>query len=113
MRERKKGEKTTIMRVKKDLEKFLLALPELEPQEFIGVAKLLGVKLLKNGEPKEFEDLLEESIQRFEVLKSKQRKTLLGLLKKIHKENLEEKKNIGSGRSSKTLISEVKNGTEN
>ncbi len=112
MREKEKGEQKT-MRLKKDLEKFLLALPELQPEEFLGVARLLKIKLVKDGEPKELSDLFEESIRRFEVLKSKERKTLLKLLEKIHQENLEEKKNVEGGRSSKTLISEVKNGTQN
>ena len=78
------------MRLKKDLENFLTAIPKLEPVEFIGIVRLLGVKLFQeSGEPKDFSDLLEEAIEKFQAIKRKGRREILRLLKNVEKETLE------------------------
>ena len=41
-------------------ENFLQQLTHLDPIQFIGVAKILGIEVIKNEEPIPFEDLIEQ-----------------------------------------------------
>ena len=61
-------------------------LQELEAIEFIGLSKLLGVKLLDEKEPRDFYVLLHDCLERFEQLSRKKRKEILKILKEAKKE---------------------------
>ena len=65
---------------------FLSLLQELEAIEFIGLSKLLGVKLLDEKEPRDFYILLHDCLERFEQLSRKKRKEILKILKEAKKE---------------------------
>ena len=65
---------------------FLSLLQELEAIEFIGLSKLLGVKLLDEKEPRDFYVLLHDCLERFEQLSRKKRKEILKILKEAEKE---------------------------
>lgn len=65
---------------------FLSLLQELEAIEFIGLSKLLGVKLLDEKEPRDFYVLLHDCLERFEQLSRKKRKEILKILKEAKKE---------------------------
>ena len=65
---------------------FLSLLQELEAIEFIGLSKLLGVKLLDEKEPRDFYILLHDCLERFEQLSRKKRKEILKILKEARKE---------------------------
>ena len=65
---------------------FLSLLRELEAIEFIGLSKLLGVKLLDEKEPRDFYVLLHDCLERFEQLSRKKRKEILKILKEAKKE---------------------------
>lgn len=65
---------------------FLSLLQELEAIEFIGLSKLLGVKLLDEKEPRDFYVLLHDCLECFEQLSRKKRKEILKILKEAKKE---------------------------
>jgi hypothetical protein len=62
-------------------EEFTIGLSKLEAVEFIGVCKVLGVALVKdNDEPREFRELLLDSISSFSALNRKQKRDLVKLV---------------------------------
>ena len=62
-------------------EEFTIGLSKLEAVEFIGVCKVLGVVLVKdNDEPREFRELLLDSISKFSALNRKQKRDLVKLV---------------------------------
>lgn len=99
------------MGFKHDYKVFIEFLPELEPQEFIGVLKLLGVKLFQEEEPRSPGDLIQDAFEKFEGLKRKERKTLMKLFKEIKKENVEEKTLVARGHQKRSSEENI-NGTE-
>jgi hypothetical protein len=72
----------------KDEKKFLQRLTKLSPEEFIGLAKLLNIKMsvidAESGEYaiREAEDIINDMVGSFKHLKHKERKAVLGLMKK-------------------------------
>lgn len=71
---------------------FLLLLQQLEAIEFIGISKLLGVRLLDDKEPRDFYILLHDCLEHFEELSRKKRKEILKILKEAKKEREKERK---------------------
>lgn len=71
---------------------FLLLLQQLEAIEFIGISKLLGVRLLDDKEPRDFYILLHDCLEYFEELSRKKRKEILKILKEAKKEREKERK---------------------
>lgn len=72
---------------------FLELVQWLEPVEFIGLAKLLGVPIIDSeGKEKDFLLILSELVKKFEGLKRKKRRELLKVLQEVKKENLKGKK---------------------
>lgn len=76
-----------IKRLEKDFEEFLDMIVKLEPNEWLGVARILDVKveLLRETdnkiEPRSAEDIFEEMLDKFLALNKKRRKTLLNLMR--------------------------------
>lgn len=71
---------------------FLLLLQQLEAIEFIGISKLLDVRLLDDKEPRDFYILLHDCLEHFEGLSRKKRKEILKILKEAKKEKEKEGK---------------------
>lgn len=69
----------------KQINEFIYAIPKLEPQEFIGLARLLGVELMNEDEPREFEDILEDVLENFTKANRKRRKEFITLLRSVTK----------------------------
>ena len=62
--------------------KFLKHLTKLEPIEFAGIAKFLGVPIIDNDKkPRDFVDILSDVMAKFEALNRKMKKELLKLVK--------------------------------
>ena len=64
------------------MEKFLTQLSKLEPMEFIGVAHLCGARLLQedNKTSRDFADILEDILDKYETLNRKKRRELKKIL---------------------------------
>lgn len=62
-------------------EKLMLEISKLDAVTFLGLCKLLGVSIVKEKEPKQFADLLEEVMQRFDVLGRPMKKEILGVVR--------------------------------
>ena len=62
-------------------EKLMLEISKLDAVTFLGLCKLLGVSIVKEIEPKQFADLLEEVMQRFDVLGRPMKKEILGVVR--------------------------------
>lgn len=75
---------------------FLSLLQQLEAIEFIGISKLLGVKLLDEKEPRDFYLLLHDCLERFEKLPRKKRREILKILKEAKKEKEKDNKKDGA-----------------
>lgn len=75
---------------------FLSLLQQLEAIEFIGISKLLGVKLLDGEKPRDFFLLLHDCLERFEGLSRKKRKEILKILKEAKKEKEKNNKKDGA-----------------
>lgn len=98
-------------RIEKDFELFVRSLPKLEPIEFCGLAKILGVPMYKDLKEKEItveelktkseeeiraieqeltlsaEEVLEKMMDKFLGLNKRRRKEILQILKDIKREN--------------------------
>jgi hypothetical protein len=62
-------------------EEFTIGLSKLEAVEFIGVCKVLGVSLVKDkDEPREFRELLMDTISKFSALNRKDKRDLIKLV---------------------------------
>lgn len=78
----------------KQMNQFIRYIPLLEPQEFIGLAKLLGVEIVEQSTPKfnkdnkvnveinprEFTDVLENMLENFKKSNRKRRREFMKLL---------------------------------
>ena len=73
-------------RLEKDFEQFVRLLPQLEPIEFFGLAKLFGVALCELDETdgtrldRPLDRIFEDMMNRFEGLKKKKRKEILEIM---------------------------------
>ena len=66
---------------------FLELVTQLEPIEFVGLSKILCVPLVnQKNEPREFEDILSDMIDKFISTGRKQREDIIKVLKKSIKE---------------------------
>ena len=66
---------------------FLELVTQLEPIEFVGLSKILCVPLVnQKNEPREFEDILSDMIDKFISTGRKQRKDIIKVLKQSIKE---------------------------
>ena len=66
---------------------FLELVTQLEPIEFVGLSKILCVTLVnQKNEPREFEDILSDMIDKFISTGRKQREDIIKVLKKSIKE---------------------------
>lgn len=58
------------------MEQFINRLSKLSPEEFAGVAKLLGVQIAANGEMREFNNILLEIINIYSKLNRERKRNL-------------------------------------
>ena len=66
---------------------FLELVTQLEPIDFVGLSKILCVPLVnQKNEPREFEDILSDMIDKFISTGRKQRKDIIKVLKQSIKE---------------------------
>ena len=82
-------------KLEKDFEVFLRALPKLDPVEFVGLARLLGVKMyewdgVKPANPEEIRDrsfdvVLEEMMDKYLSLTKKRRREINEILRAVAK----------------------------
>lgn len=67
----------------KNLLDFIEIIPKLEPIEFLGLSKILCVSTVdENMEPRDFEDIFSDMIDRFISIGRKQRRDILKVIKK-------------------------------
>lgn len=67
-----------------ETQKFFQLLVKLEPEQFIGILKILGVSLAReDNAPKDFNDVYLELAEKWSQLPPKRRRNLLRLLSKI------------------------------
>lgn len=65
----------------KSLEKFLNGIVKLEPIEFIGISKILCIPLVDNNkDPRPFENVLEDMIDKFLDINHNTRKEILKII---------------------------------
>lgn len=57
---------------------------DLEPVEFLGLARVLNVRLEQDGAPRDFYEILEEMRARFSALKRKPRRQINKMLKEVN-----------------------------
>ena len=69
----------------KGIERFQRQLLQLEPIEFLGVAKILGVQLIKEEEPLIFEEVFPLLVEKYAALNRRQRKNLNKMLRPLEK----------------------------
>lgn len=75
----------------KILLKFIELIPTLEPVEFLGLAKILCTTTVdENMEPRPFEDIFEDMIDKFLSVGRRQRKDIIKVLKNAKKEKLKD-----------------------
>ena len=68
----------------KNLEKFMLEISKLGPIEFLGLAKIFNIELFEDeGEkqPRDFEAVLSEVLDKYIQLSRRQRRTIMKLIK--------------------------------
>ena len=69
----------------KGIERFQRQLLQLEPIEFLGVAKILGVQLIKEEEPLTFEEVFPLLVEKYAALNRRQRRNLHKMLRPLEK----------------------------
>jgi hypothetical protein len=69
----------------KGIERFQRQLLQLEPIEFLGVAKILGIQLIKEEEPLTFEEVFPLLVEKYAALNRRQRKNLHKMLRPLEK----------------------------
>ena len=69
----------------KGIERFQRQLLQLEPIEFLGVAKILGIQLIKEEEPLTFEEVFSLLVEKYAALNRRQRKNLHKMLRPLEK----------------------------
>lgn len=68
----------------KEIDEFITLIVKLQPVEFMGLARVLKVKLYKdeeNHEPREFNEILEEVLERLSKTNRKRRREIMQLLR--------------------------------
>lgn len=83
----------------KDIDRFITLIADLEPVEFMGLARVLKVKLFKDEEtrePREFEEVFGETLERFTKCNRTRKREILKLIKTAAKRAPGEKKNAGN-----------------
>lgn len=70
----------------KEIDKFIDLIVKLEPIEFMGLARVLGVKLNEDDKPRDFEPVFAEVLERFSKCNRTRRHELLKLVKTAIKE---------------------------
>jgi hypothetical protein len=83
----------------KDIDRFITLIANLEPVEFMGLARVLKVKLFKDEEtrePRVFEDVFEEVLEKFTKCDRTRKREILKLIKAAAKRAPGEKKNAGN-----------------
>ncbi len=74
-------------------QKIAMQLVTLQPEEFIGVMKILGVKLVtEGGDPKDFTEMWQDAIDAISGMSRRKRKNLMQLLRAAN-----EGRKIGGG----------------
>ena len=63
---------------------------ELEPIEFIGLARVLCIDIIneENKTTRDFYDILNDIVNKFHTLARKQRREILSVLRRVKKENV-------------------------
>lgn len=68
----------------KEIDNFITLIVNLEPIEFMGLAKVLNVNIYKDekqSEPREFEEVFEEVLEKFDKCNRARKREILKLLK--------------------------------
>lgn len=70
--------------------KLIELITELEPVEFIGLARVLCVDIINEEDKttRDFYDILNDIIDKFNTLARKQRREILSVLRRVKKENV-------------------------
>ena len=70
-------------------EEFFQLIKQLEPVEFIGLARILCVELInkETKQNRDFFEVFEDIINKFDTIGRKQKREILKVLKKVEKEN--------------------------
>lgn len=67
-------------------ERFLKEVARIKkPEYFLGVARILKVDLMRDGEPLEFDEILAQVIDKYDVAPRKRKKELLRILREANK----------------------------
>lgn len=75
-----------VFKKKNLVEDFTIALSKMEAVEFLGVCKILNVKLTKdNNEPRPFKEMLFDVISKFSELNRKQKREMVKLIQSVNK----------------------------
>lgn len=83
----------------KEMDRFITLIANLEPIEFMGLARVLKVKLFKDGEtpePREFEEVFAETLERFTKCNRARKREILTLVKTAVKHTPGDKKDAGN-----------------
>lgn len=69
---------------------FIELISKLEPVEFIGIARVLCVSIIdeENKTTRDFYDILNDVVNKFNTLARKQRREILSVLRRVKKENV-------------------------
>ncbi len=74
------------MKKEKELKDFITLIPKLEPIEFIGLSKILCVDLIDDKqEPRPFEDILTDMMEKLSSIGRKPRREILKITKQAAK----------------------------
>ena len=70
--------------------KLIELITELEPVEFIGLARVLCVDIINEEDKttRDFYDILNDIVNKFNTLARKQRREILSILRRVKKENV-------------------------
>lgn len=82
-----------------EIDRFITLIANLEPVEFMGLARVLKVKLFKDGEtpePREFEEVFAETLERFTKCNRARKREILTLVKAAVKRTSGDKKDAGN-----------------
>lgn len=69
---------------------FIELISKLEPVEFIGIARVLCISIIdeENKTTRDFYDILNDVVNKFNTLARKQRREILSVLRRVKKENV-------------------------
>ena len=69
---------------------FIELISKLEPVEFIGIARVLCVSIIdeENKTTRDFYDILNDVVNKFNTLARKQRREILSVLRRVKKEHV-------------------------